>query len=100
MTQLAAEDPRIARFPSKAALRTTDASVAEGNSGTTLLAIPVTLSRPLSQPLTVCATAVPGSAWPGDPLKESDEKVTLVVAGIGDIRQTDPSATGTIKNDD
>lgn len=38
--------------------------MAEGNSGTALLAIPVTLSRRLSQPLTVCATAMPGSAWP------------------------------------
>ncbi len=120
-------DPQIARFQSKAALIPTDATVSEGNSGTTALGFPVGLSRPLSQPLTVCATAVPGSAWPivdfdpyfgcksipagetgvtftvkvrGDRLREPDEKLTLVVAGLGDVRQTDPSATGVIKNDD
>ncbi|PRY28490.1 hypothetical protein CLV70_108284 [Pseudosporangium ferrugineum] len=120
-------DPQVARFASKAALTVADASVAEGDSGTTALAFPVTLSRPLSRPLTVCATAVPGSAWPvvdfaaylscktipagetgvtfavkvrGDRLREPDETFTLAVTGIGDLRRGDPSATGTIKNDD
>ncbi|OJF13453.1 hypothetical protein BG844_15175 [Couchioplanes caeruleus subsp. caeruleus] len=120
-------DPQVARFQSKAALTLADASVAEGNSGTTALAFPVKLSRPLSQPLTVCATAVPGTAWPiidfdpylgcktiaagasgvkftvkvrGDRIKEANEAFTLVFAGLGDVRQADLSATGTIKNDD
>ena len=120
-------DPQIARFQSKAALSVADAGVTEGNSGTTSLTFPVTLSRPLSRPLSVCGTAVPGSAWPvvdfepvfgcktipagetgttvtvkvrGDRFREPDEKFTLVIAGLGDVRLTDPSATGTIKNDD
>jgi predicted extracellular nuclease len=120
-------DPQIARFQSRAALSVADADVVEGDSGTTRLNFPVALSRPLSQPLTVCATAVLGSAWPvvdfdpyfgckvisagetsvtfpvrvrGDKWKESDEKLTLVIAGLASIRLTDPTATGTIKNDD
>ena len=120
-------DPQIARFQSKAALTVADAGVVEGNSGTASLTFRGSLSRPLSRPLTVCGTAVPGSAWPvvdfapyigcktipageigvtftvkvrGDRIREADEKLTLMVAGLGDVRQTDPSATGTIKNDD
>nr|BFE67628.1 hypothetical protein GCM10020092_009290 [Actinoplanes digitatis] len=41
-------DPQIARFRSRAALSAASASVVEGDRGTTPLAFPVTLSRPLS----------------------------------------------------
>jgi uncharacterized protein len=77
--------------------------------------------------LTVCATALPGTALPildfdpylacqtipagrttatisvrvrGDRVREPDERLTVVVAGLGGVRLTDPSATGTIRNDD
>jgi hypothetical protein len=121
-------DPQVARFQSRAGLSVADAGVAEGNGGTTPLVFPVTLSRPLSQPLTVCAAAVPGTALPlidfnpyvgcktiaaggtttsftvnvrGDRIRESDEKLSLVIAGLdATVRAVDGSATGTITNDD
>jgi hypothetical protein len=120
-------DPQVARFQSRAALSVADASVVEGDRGTTPLAFPVSLSRPLSQPLTVCATALPVTAWPvvdfdpylgcqvvpagetattftvkvrGDRLREPDEKLALVIAGLANVRLTDATATGTIVNDD
>ena len=120
-------DPQVARFHSRAALAVADASVAEGDAGRTALIFPVTLSRPLSQPLTVCAATVPGSARPGidfdpyagcrvlaagatslgfpvqvrgDRWKEADEQFTLAIAGLANVRRTDSIATGTIKNDD
>jgi predicted extracellular nuclease len=121
-------DPQVARFQSRAALSIADASVVEGDRGFTSLDFPVSLSRPLSRPLTVCATALPGSAWPvtdfepqldcrviaagatgtvvtvrvrGDRWREADEKLTVAIAGLPPIvRLTDPTATGTIKNDD
>jgi predicted extracellular nuclease len=121
-------DPQVARFQSRAALSAADASVVEGDSGTTSLIFPVTVSRPLSTPLTVCSTAFPVTAWPvvdfdpylgckslpagatsitfrvtvhGDGLREPDEKVSLSVAGLSpDVRLVRPNATGTIMNDD
>jgi predicted extracellular nuclease len=120
-------DPQVARFHSRAALTVADASVVEGDAGQTTLIFPVTLSRPLSRSLTVCASTLPGSALPGidfepyagcrgltagatslsfpvqvrgDRRKEADERLTLVVAGLADIRHTDAKARGTIVNDD
>jgi hypothetical protein len=87
----------------------------------------VTLSRPLGRPLTVCAAAAPGTAWPvldfngyagctvlpagrtttsftvtvrGDRRPEPDESLRLVIGGLADIRVNDGVATGTIENDD
>jgi hypothetical protein len=120
-------DPQIARFHSRAALSVADATVVEGDSGTTALVFPVTLSRPLSRPLPVCARTVPGTAWAGidfepylacqvvpagaaglsivvqvrgDRRKEPDERLTLVVSGLANIRLADGRAVGTIINDD
>jgi hypothetical protein len=88
---------------------------------------PVTLSRPLSRPLTICASTVPGTAWAvvdfepylackvvaagaagttftvlvkGDRWKEPDEQLTLAITGLANIRLADPRALGTITNDD
>ena len=52
-------DPQVARFRPARALSVADVSVAEGNSGTTPATFTVRLSRPLSQPVLVCA-ATPG----------------------------------------
>ena len=121
-------DPQVARFESRAGIRVGDATVAEGNSGTTRLVFPVTLTRPLSRKLTVCAAAVPGTASPltdfdpylgceiigpgevstsfsvnvrGDRRREGDEKLTLTIAGLeAGLRRLDTTATGTITNDD
>jgi hypothetical protein len=120
-------DPQVARFHSRAGLSVGDASVAEGDQGTTDMVFPVTLSRPLSQPLTFCAATVPGTARPdvdfesyaacrtippgqvaatvtvrvrGDRIREPDERLTVVIAGLANLRLTDPTATGTILNDD
>ncbi len=120
-------DPQVARFRSRPALSVGDASVAEGHRGTTTLAFPVTLSRPMSRPLAVCATTLGLTAWPGadfdlflgcttvpagrttatitvgvrgDVRREADEKFMLLVAGLADVRLTDAAAFGTIVNDD
>lgn len=120
-------DPQVARFRSRASLSVADASVVEGDSGTTPLAFTVTLSRPLSQTVVLCAatlglTASAGSDYDplvacrtvaagqttttftvnvrGDRRREADERLTLVVAGLPGLRLTDPVAIGTIRNDD
>jgi predicted extracellular nuclease len=120
-------DPQVARFQSRAALSVADATVVEGDRGTTTLNFPVTLSRPLSRPMTVCATTVGVTAWPGsdfDPLfgcrtipagastttfavtvhgdvrREPDETFVLLIAGLADVRLTDAAAFGTITDDD
>jgi hypothetical protein len=120
-------DPQVARFHSRAGLSVADATVTEGNSGTTALTFPVTLSRPLGVPLTVCATAAPVTAWPvvdfdpylscrtipagetatsfpvkvrGDRWREADERLHLLVTAIGAVRVTDATGVGTITNDD
>jgi hypothetical protein len=102
--------------------------VVEGDRGTTTpLTFGVTLSRALSRPLTVCATAQPVTARPildftpyrgcqvipagetattftidvrGDLVREPDETLSLTITGVGNVRLTDGTATGTIVNDD
>jgi uncharacterized protein len=120
-------DPQVARFHSRAALSVADAATVEGNSGTISLVFPVTLSRPLSRPLTVCASALPGSARAGtdfepylvcrvvpagaagttfgvrvrgDRWREPNETLTLAISGLANIRLARARATGTIMNDD
>jgi predicted extracellular nuclease len=120
-------DPQIARFHSRAALSVADASIVEGDGGTTSLVFPVTLSRPLSRPLTICASTLPGSAWAGvdfepylackavpageagltfavqvrgDRWPEPDERLTIAISGLANIRLADSRAIGTIVNDD
>jgi hypothetical protein len=121
-------DPQVARFQSRPGLSIADARVTEGAQGSTAaLTFPVTLSRPMSVPLTVCATALPGTAWPiadfdpliscrtvpagqtatsftvtvrGDNRREADETLSVKVTGVGAVRAVDPVATGTIVNDD
>jgi len=121
-------DPQVARFQSQPAVRVGDATVAEGNEGAGSLVFPVALSRPLSQELTLCAAAVPGTAEllsdfdpylacetiapgattasftvrvRGDNAHEPDEKLTLTIAPLSpDLRLVNSTATGTIANDD
>ncbi|MEU4472223.1 lamin tail domain-containing protein [Micromonospora sp. NPDC023888] len=120
-------DPQVARFRSRASLTVADTAVAEGNQGSTQLTFTATVSRPLSQPVLLCATTVGltaqgGSdfdpyagckvlaagqtsvAFPvavrGDRKREADEKLTLLVAGVPGLRLADPLAVGTITNDD
>ncbi len=120
-------DPQVARFRSRASLSVADASVTEGDTGTTPLAFTVTLSRPLSQAVLLCATTLGLTARAGsdyDPLvscrtvaagqttttftvnvrgdtrPEADERLTLLVAGVPGLRLADPLAIGTILNDD
>ncbi|MEH0842724.1 lamin tail domain-containing protein [Micromonospora sp. CPCC 205711] len=120
-------DPQVARFRSQASLSVGDAAVVEGNQGTSPLTFTVTVSRPLSEPALICAatgglTAQAGSdfdsylgcrtlpagqttlAFPvavrGDRRVEVDEKLTIAVAGVPNLRPADPVAIGTISNDD
>jgi predicted extracellular nuclease len=120
-------DPQVARFRSRPFISVADASVAEGNSGTTPLTFTVTLSRPLSEDGLVCAatadvTARHGEDYEslfacvtvhpgvtsvtftvgvrGDRRREPDERFLLVVVGDPRFRYTDPIAVGTIVNDD
>jgi uncharacterized protein len=120
-------DPQVARFRSRASLSVSDAAVVEGDAGTTGLSFTVTLSRPLSQPVVLCAatiglTASGGSDYEplvgcrtvaagqtsttftvnvrGDTRPEPDERLTLLVAGVPGLRLADPLAIGVIRNDD
>jgi hypothetical protein len=120
-------DPQVARFRSQPSLRVADASVVEGDRGTSTLTFQVTVSRPLSQPTTLCAATVgltatvvldfdpyvgcrvlpagqTSLAFPvtvrGDRRRESDEKIAFAVAGSLNLRFADPVATGTITDDD
>jgi predicted extracellular nuclease len=120
-------DPQVARFHSRASLSVGDASVAEGDEGTRPLSFTVTVSRPLSQPALICGatygtTARAGQDYDpyvgcrtlaagqtsltfpvsvrGDRKVEADEKLTLLVAGVPGLRLADPTAVGTIANDD
>jgi hypothetical protein len=120
-------DPQIARFRSRAALTVADVSVTEGNSGTRAATFTARVSRPLSQPVLVCAatvgvTASDGSDYnglaqcrtlpagatsvqftvsvKGDRRREPDERFALLVAGVPYLRLADPLAVGTIVNDD
>jgi predicted extracellular nuclease len=120
-------DPQVARFQSRAALSVADTTVTEGDSGTTTLAFPVTLSRPMSRPVAVCATTLGLTAWPGsdfdlyfgcitvpagrttatfpitvrgDARREANERFVLVIAGLANVRLADAAAFGTIVDDD
>ncbi|MEU1398090.1 lamin tail domain-containing protein [Micromonospora zamorensis] len=120
-------DPQVARFRSRASLTVADTAVVEGNQGTRQLTFTATVSRPLSQPVLLCATTVgltaqggadfdpyvgckvlaagqTSVAFPvsvrGDRKREADEKLTLLVAGVPGLRLVDPLAVGTITNDD
>ncbi|SCG65230.1 lamin tail domain-containing protein [Micromonospora zamorensis] len=120
-------DPQVARFRSRASLTVADTAVVEGNQGTRQLTFTATVSRPLSQPVLLCATTVGLTAqggadfdpyvgckvlaagqtsvvFPvsvrGDRKRETDEKLTLLVAGVPGLRLADPLAVGTITNDD
>jgi hypothetical protein len=120
-------DPQVARFESRAALSVADAGVAEGDDGSTKLEFAVTLSRPLSRPISACARTVRGTAIPvvdyapvagcrfvaagrttftltvsvrGDTRPEPDEMFTLLVAPLANLRLLDATAVGTIRNDD
>ncbi|MFI7577953.1 lamin tail domain-containing protein [Micromonospora sp. NPDC049497] len=120
-------DPQVARFRSRATLSVGDASVVEGDRDTSTLTFPVTVSRPLSQPVVVCAATYGGTAQAGsdydpyvgcrtlaagqtaltfavtvngDRKREADEKLTLLVAGVPGLLLGDPVGTGTITNDD
>ena len=125
---LSDHDPQVARFRSRAGLAVGDARVTEGNSGRVALVFPVTLTRPLSRPVTVCAATVPGIAtlpladfdpylgcrtiaagmttveFPvqvrGDRLNEQDETLSLDVAALAAVRLVDSRGTGTIVDDD
>ncbi|MEU8010459.1 lamin tail domain-containing protein [Micromonospora parva] len=120
-------DPQVARFRSRASLTVADATMVEGDQGTRQLTFTAAVSRPLSQPVLLCAatvgvTAQVGSDFDayagckvlaagqtsvvfpvtvrGDRKRESDEKLTLLVAGVPGLRLADPLAVGTIVNDD
>jgi predicted extracellular nuclease len=120
-------DPQIARFRSRAGLSVADVTVTEGNSGTRPATFTARVSRPLSQPVLICAatlgltasdpsdynglaqchTLAPGSVSvtftvtvKGDRRREADERFVLLAAGAPYLRLADPLAIGTIRNDD
>lgn len=120
-------DPQVARFRSQPIMSVADASVVEGDSGSTPLTFTIKVSRPLSAPAVVCATAVGRTAWllldftpiltcqtlavgatsvtvgvpvRGDRIKESDETLSLIVVGAPYLTPNPVIATGTIINND
>lgn len=120
-------DPQVARFRSRAALTVSDATVDEGDSGTTAMPFTVSLSRPLSRNLYICATtrgitASPASDYRplvgcrtlaagqtsltftvsvrGDRRREPDEVLALVVSNVSGVRMADAVGIGTVTNDD
>ena len=120
-------DPNVARFRSRATLTVADVSVTEGNSGTTRAAFKVAVSRPLSQPILVCAATIGLTARDpsdfsglagckilkagassltftasvkGDTRRESNETFALVVIAGPYVLTPDLYAIGTIVNDD
>lgn len=120
-------DPQIARFSTRAELRVGDVSVVEGDSGTTSAVFTVSVSRPLSEPVTVCAATLPLTAGlltdftplagcqtlaagatavsftvsvRGDRRKEGDETFLLLAGGVPRVKLVDPLGVGTIVNDD
>jgi len=120
-------DPQAARFRSRASLSVADVTVTEGDSGTTPAVFDVSVSRPLSQPILVCAatigiTASDGQDYTGlaqcktlaagatsltftvsvrgEKKKEPNETFALLVVGAPFVRLADPLAIGTITNDD
>ncbi|SCL14264.1 lamin tail domain-containing protein [Micromonospora inyonensis] len=120
-------DPQVARFSSRASLSVADVRVVEGDRGDTRATFTVTVSRPLSQPVLICAgtlavTAQPGSDFRsyagcrtlpagqpsveftvdvrGDRKPEADERFALVVGGVPGLLLADPIAFGTVVDDD
>ncbi|MGW0431414.1 lamin tail domain-containing protein [Micromonospora sp. NPDC003197] len=120
-------DPQVARFHSRPAVSVADVSVVEGDQGSTPMVFTVEVSRPLSQPVRLCATALGVTAMPGSDFKwfaecrtlaagqtsvtftvtvqgdrkrEADEKLLFTVVGEPSVRLADPLAIGTISNDD
>ena len=109
-------------------LSVSDASVSEGNDGTTTMTFTVTLSKASTEQVTVSystsngtATAAGGDYTPavgtltftpgqtsktvnvavnGDTLVELDEQITLTLSAPVNATIADSSATGTIRNDD
>jgi uncharacterized protein len=127
---LSDHDPQVALFGSRARLTVEDVSVVEGTAKKdtrTPMTFTVTLSRPLTQPLSLCAVAYGLTAEPNndfDPVlscttvpagqttwdvtvpivadkqKESDERLGLFVTGQPSVVYADQTAVGTIRNDD
>jgi uncharacterized protein len=121
-------DPQVALFASRARLTVADVTVAEGSGhDRTPMTFTVKLSRPLSQPLPLCAVAygitaspandfdpvltcttiVPGqTGWEvtvpvvADKRQEPAEQIGLFVTGLPSVVYTDPVAVGTITDDD
>jgi len=120
-------DPLVARFQSRASLRVADVTIAEGNTGTKPAVFTATLSRPLSQPILVCAATLGITASDpsdynglgqcttlaagqttisftvtikGDRRVEPNEQFALLVLAAPFVRLSDPIAFGTITNDD
>jgi len=127
---LSDHDPQVAIFGSRARLTVADTSVVEGSGNAharTPMRFTVSLSRPLTQPLTLCAvaygitalpvadfdpvltctTVAPGqTTWTvtvpivADRQKEPDERLGLFVTGQPIIVYADQTAVGTIRTDD
>jgi uncharacterized protein len=124
---LSDHDPQVARFASQAALSVNDVSVLEGNSGRRNATFTVTVSRPLSQDITVCLvpfgiTAQPNADFDaavvcgrlaagqstidlaipvhGNRAREPDETFGVVALATGGVQLADPLGIGTIVNDD
>jgi uncharacterized protein len=120
-------DPQVARFRSRASLSVSDVSIDEGDSGESPMQFVVSLSRARTIDTAVCATAVgitakAGSDFDpfaqcrvlpagqtsltftvsvkGDRRAEPDETLRVVVTGVPGLRLADPTAIGTIVNDD
>jgi hypothetical protein len=121
-------DPQVALFRSRPQLTVADASVIEGNSGTVPLRFTVSVSRPLSRAVTICALAVDLTtrfgqdhdgplltcttlaagatsltvtiSVRGDRRREPDEQLALLVLAEPLISLADPIGVGTIVNDD
>jgi Calx-beta domain/RTX calcium-binding nonapeptide repeat (4 copies) len=115
------------RGPMLPSISINDASVAEGNSGTTPLSFEVRLSRPVTWNVSVAYTTVDGTAKAGsdyaaaqgtvgllpgetskmidvqvtgDTVVEPDETLAISLSGVTNGTIAKSSATGTIKTDD
>jgi len=124
--KIASDCEKVLGLP-KPALSVADAQVAEGNSGTTTLSFPVTLSKPSKQAVAVSYATADGTATAGsdyvaatgkltfapgetskpidvtvngDTVIEPDETLTLTLSGAVNATIKKGSATGTIANDD
>ncbi len=84
----------ISNDDSTPALTVAEASVIEGDVGTTELNFAVTLSNPTSQPVTVSYHTIAGWATPGYDYVHADSSVTI------DPGQTSQTITITVLNDD